>query len=128
MQWAPQPQLYGRQHVKADRVDLADQQGVYLLHGVRGETVYVGQAKRIGQRLTQHTRDRLAARWESFSWFGIRLVNEDGSMAEPSGVSCSARLVDTLEAVLIESMEPRLNRQRGPTGGSEFIQAVDPRL
>lgn len=128
VQWTTHPKLYGRQHVKADRVDLADQQGVYLLHGGRGDTVYVGQAKRLGARLSQHTSDRLAARWEFFSWFGIREVNEDGTMAEPSGVACPSSLVDTLEAVLIQSIEPRLNKQSGSKGGSEYIQAVDPRL
>ena len=128
VQWASRPRLYGRQHANADRVDLADQYGIYLLHDVRGETVYVGQAQLLGMRLSQHTRDRHAGRWTYFSWFGIREVNEDGSMADPSGAAAPSRLIDTLESVLIEAIEPRQNRQRGSCAGSEYLQATDPRL
>ena len=128
VQWTARPRLFGRQHAKADRVDLAEQQGVYLLHGVRGDTVYVGQAKLIGRRLAQHTLDRLAGRWTYFSWFGIRPVDENGKLTDPQGVTEPAVLVDALESVLIEAIEPRQNRQRGTSVGSEFIQAVDPRL
>lgn len=128
VQWTARPRLFGRQHAKADRVDLAEQQGVYLLHGVRGDTVYVGQAKMMGRRLAQHTWDRLAGRWIYFSWFGIRAVAADGKLADPGGVADPAVLVNTLESVLIEAIEPRQNRQRGWSVGSEFIQAVDPRL
>ena len=128
VQWTARPRLFGRQHAKADRVDLAEQQGVYLLHGIRGDTVYVGQAKLIGRRLAQHTLDRLANRWTYFSWFGIRAVDENGKLADSNGVADPAMLVDAIESVLIEAIEPRQNRQRGTSVGSEFIQAVDPRL
>ena len=72
--WASNPRLLGRTHPKADRVDLAGQQGVYLLYDQDGAVVYVGQATKqsIGQRLAQHTKDRLRGRWQRFSWFGIR--------------------------------------------------------
>lgn len=128
VQWTTRPRLFGRQHAKADRVDLAEQHGVYLLHGIRGDTVYVGQAKLIGRRLAQHTLDRLANRWTYFSWFGIRAVKENGKLAGSTGVADPAVLVDAIESVLIEAIEPRQNRQRGTCVGSEFIQAVDPRL
>lgn len=128
VRWASNPRLFGRQHATADRVDLANQYGVYLLHCVRGETVYVGQAKLIGKRLAQHTRDRHAGRWTYFSWFGTRTVDADGGMAEPSGVTDPADILDLLEFILIEAIEPRQNRQRGVGAGSEFIQAIDPRI
>jgi hypothetical protein len=75
--WVSKPRLFGRTHPKADRVDLAGQKGVYLLYDDRGVVVYVGQATKqsIGQRLSQHTSDRLTGRWRKFSWFGIRPVN-----------------------------------------------------
>ena len=99
-------------------MDLAEQQGVYLLQGLRGDTVYVGQAKLMGRRLAQHTWDRLAGRWIYFSWFGIRAVGADGKLAGPGGVADPAVLVNTLESVLIEAIEPRQNRQRGSCVGS----------
>lgn len=38
-------------------------------------------------------------------------------------------MIATLEAILIETMEPRLNRQRGQElGQSEFFQHEDPAL
>ena len=63
--WASKPRLLGRTHPRADRVDLAGQQGVYLLYDENGVVVYVGQATKqsIGQRLAQHTKDRLRGRW-----------------------------------------------------------------
>lgn len=128
VQWATRPRLFGRQHAKADRVDLADQHGVYLLHCVRGETVYVGQAMMIGKRLAQHTWDRHAGRWSFFSWFGTRAVDAHGRLSKPGSVSDPAGILNMLEFVLIEAIEPRQNRQRGVGAGSEFIQAIDPRL
>ena len=129
--WASKPLLLGRTHPKADRVDLAGQQGVYLLYDQDGVVVYVGQATKqsIGQRLAQHTKDRLRGRWQRFSWFGIRPVDEDGSLGlVTAGTITPARLTSTLEALLIEALEPRQNRAGSSYSGIEYLQVTDPKL
>ena len=128
--WSSNPRLYGRQHPKADRVNLAGQHGVYLLHDGHG-VVYVGQVAKqsLGQRLAQHTTDRLAGRWQSFSWFGIRPVGADGKLGDTvAGTITPARLISTLEALLIEALEPRQNRAGSSYSGIEYLQVTDPKL
>ena len=126
--WTSNPRVFGRQHPAADRVDLAGQHGVYALIDPRGDVVYVGQAKRLGPRLAQHTRNRLAARWSHFSWFGLRRVGADGKLADSNGAADPDALVDLIEGLLIEILEPRQNRQGGQWSGAEYLQAADPRL
>jgi hypothetical protein len=93
--------------------------------------VYVGRAteQNLGRRLYQHTPDRLNGRWDRFSWFGVYPINEDGSLRVD--VTFNRVTVDTLiatmEAVLIEGLEPRQNRKRGDDFQAvEFLQAEDP--
>ena len=127
--WASKPRLFGRTHPKADRVDLADQQGVYLLHDENGVVVYVGKAANIGQRLTKHTSDRLTGRWQRFSWFGIRPVAANGKLGSvATGTITPTQLINTLEALLIEVLEPRQNRAGSSYSGQEYIQVIDPKL
>lgn len=129
--WAGNPRLFGRAHPKADRVNLSGQLGVYLLYDEHRVVVYVGQATKqsIGQRLAQHTSDRLTSRWERFSWFGIRPVAEDGKLRPvATGIITPKRLISTLEALLIEALEPRQNRAGSSYSGEEYIQADDPKL
>ena len=93
--------------------------------------VYVGQAAKqsIGQRLAQHTSDRLTGRWQRFSWFGIRPVAEDGKLGSVKAVTITPKqLISTLEALLIEALEPRQNRAGSSYSGEEYIQANDPKL
>ncbi len=111
-------------------MDLAGQAGVYLLYDEHRVVVYVGQAtKSIGKRLAQHTLDRLTGRWQRFSWFGIRPVTEDGMLGSvAAGTITPERLISTLEALLIEALEPRQNRAGSSYSGEEYIQADDPQL
>src|SRR5439155_10147535 len=99
--WAIKPTLRGQQQEGADSVNFADQIGVYLLHDGR-EVVYVGRTaeKRLGTRLSEHTRDRLNGRWDRFSWFGLLEVTEEGKLAErQSNTIGSEDLIVTLEAL-----------------------------
>lgn len=131
--WKSRPNLYGMEQIGATQVNFREQIGIYLLHDAR-ETIYVGQAidKPISERLFQHTRDRLGGRWDRFSWFGFRGVSSEGELNP--GLDFTAgltpkSLTDTLEAVLIESIEPRQNRKRGNAfDGIEFIQGTDPEI
>ena len=129
--WTIKPTLMGQQQEGADSVNFADQIGVYLLHDGR-EVVYVGRAneKRLGTRLSEHTRDRLNGRWDRFSWFGLLGVTEAGNLAPArSGELSNEDIIVTLEALLIEGLEPRQNRRRGDAFRAvEYLQVPDPEL
>jgi hypothetical protein len=129
--WSAAPRLYGQQQTGASVVDLASQLGICLLYDTR-EAVYVGRAldQSLGRRLFQHTSDRLNGRWDRFSWFGLCPVTDKGEITPPSldGLTLGA-LVATLEALLIEGLEPRQNRKRGDEFRAvEYQQVVDPTI
>lgn len=112
----------------AQPVNFADQVGVYILYS--GEkVVYVGRITepRLGPRLWEHTRDRLTGRWDRFSWFGVRAAEDDGTLGPLPGASFAIdMLVSTMEALLIEGLEPPQNRRRGDGfNATEFIQTTD---
>lgn len=127
--WTGKPRLLGRQSAGASDVNFADQIGVYLLHD-RDRVIYVGRASdTMFARLKAHTNDRLSGRWDRFSWFGLRNALEDGTLSD-AAISWDHRVViDTMEALLIESLEPPLNRKRGDNfSGVEYLQSVDPEI
>lgn len=138
--WKSKPRLYGvfqtERAPKADptRVDFCGQHGVYLLHDVR-EVIYVGRTTRgdLGKRLYDHTRDRMQGRWSRFSWFGFRPVSENGKLGAKANALPNdygtENLIATMEAVLIEALEPRQNRQQGDgIKAVEYRQVVDPAI
>lgn len=136
--WKAKPRLFGvfqtERAPKANptRVDFCGQHGVYLLHDVR-EVIYVGRTTKgdLGKRLFDHTRDRMQGRWSRFSWFGFRPVSDSGELREkaealPNDYGTES-LIATMEAVLIEALEPRQNRKRGDRiKAVEYRQLVDP--
>jgi hypothetical protein len=72
---------------------------------------YIGQAieQPLGQRLRQHTQDRLSGRRDRFSWFGFYPVQNDGELDKneaPKNITIQ-NIGDTIEAILIKSIEPR---------------------
>jgi hypothetical protein len=68
-------------------------------------------------------------RWDRFSWFGLRGVGEKGELTAGSTTWNQSVVIDTMEALLIESLEPPLNRKRGDNfSGSEYLQVADPRI
>ena len=83
----------------------------------------------LGKRLFEHTVDRLGSRWNRFSWFGLLDVTQDGSLRETLLNTSLAALVSTMEALLIEALEPPQNRKRGDDFSAiEYIQDIDPEL
>lgn len=72
----------------------------------------------------------MTGRWDRFSWFGVRGVADDGSLGQvPAGNFAVDMLVATMEALLIEGLEPPQNRRRGDGfNATEFIQTVDPQI
>ena len=130
--WESDPRILGQQQAGAKPVNFCEQRGVYLLHDAQG-VVYVGRAidQNLGRRLQQHTTDRLTGRWTRFSWFGVYPVEENGALkksADFANVETSI-VIATMEAVLIEGLEPRQNRKRGDDFQAiEFLQVEDPKL
>lgn len=120
--------MEGQQNSKSDPLDFTNVRGIYLLYDGR-EVVYVGQAldSSILKRLKDHTRDRLSGRWNRFSWFGIDGINPDGSIAKVEDVFNVnlGDLINSLEGILIEGLEPRQNRKQGNKFGDEYIQVID---
>jgi len=127
-----QTKLLGRQP-NGNTVDFCAQRGIYLLHDAQG-VVYVGRVtgQDLGQRLWQHTVDRLNGRWSRFSWFGVYPVTEGGLLKTDSDFSNVSIdfVIAAMEAVLIEALEPRQNRKRGDANfeAIEFIQSEDPKI
>lgn len=130
--WSSSPKLLGQQQTASTPVDFCHQKGVYLLHDGRS-VVYVGRTtdQPLGIRLRQHTIDRLNGRWDRFSWFGVYSVDEQSgaidTKAEPQ--FDLNMLIATMEALLIEGLEPPQNRKRGDDFRAvEFLQVQDPDL
>lgn len=115
VRWTSNPKLRGSAPNGVKAIDFSDQRGVYILYdGAR--PVYAGRVtdRPLGKRLGEHVNDRLGARWDRFSWFGLRPVTEDGDLGPVPSTNCSSEtFIGDLEAVLIEALEPPLNRRRG---------------
>jgi hypothetical protein len=130
VEWSSSPKLLGMQQIGAMTVDFNRQLGIYLLYDGR-EVIYVGRTtdRALGRRLYEHTIDRLSARWDRFSWFGLLPVSEDGDICALPESYSAAKLIPALEAVLIEALEPRQNRKRGDDlAAVEYLQKVDPEI
>ena len=122
-------QILGRQTQNASTVNFADQVGVYILHNDRS-VAYVGRTTdSLYARLRSHSRDHKAVRWNRFSWFGFRDVNDvDNGSTQlapmPSQID-PAHLINILESVLIEALEPPVNGRRGDFLGTQYEQVPD---
>jgi hypothetical protein len=127
--WTSTPRILGQQQPSSTPVDFCGERGVYLLHDGR-TVVYVGRTtdQPLGSRLKQHITDRLNSRWDRFSWFGVYPVNESGTLnTNAIGTYNLEMLIVTMEALLIEGLEPPQNRKRGDDFKAvEFLQVGDP--
>lgn len=96
-----------------EEIDRTDAKGVYVLY--RGEKiVYVGRATAesgMGLRLTAHLKGKYKNRWDTFSFFAVKGNNED-------------QTIKTMEAVLIEILEPPLNRKSEMNAELEITQVI----
>ena len=130
IQWVATPKLLGMQQIGATPVDFNKQLGIYLLYDGR-EVIYIGRTtdRPLGRRLFEHTLDRMAARWDRFSWFGLLPVSEAGQLGALPTTYEAAKMIPALEAILIEALEPRQNRKRGDDlSAVEYIQREDPEI
>lgn len=121
------PKIIGRQGDAELVVDFSEQVGVYLLHD-RERVIYVGRAEdSLLKRLVSHTSGRFGGRWDRFSWFGMKPVAEDGKLDQAAERWNRHDVIETMEAVLIECLEPSQNRRRGDNlGANEFLQENNP--
>ena len=122
-----------------DPVNFADQDGVYLLHN-SNEIAYVGQSftpftDRAGlySRLRRHHNDsRKSERWDTFSWFGFRPVDDNGQLQQAPENANLKDVIDLVEGILIEGIMPRLNMRRGEGikvwEANLYNQVEDPQL
>ena len=80
--------------------------------------------------LREHTSDRLNGRWNRFSWFGVYPVSESGALnTDAKGNYNLNLLIVTMEALLIEGLEPPQNRKKGDAFRAvEFLQVEDPNI
>jgi hypothetical protein len=119
-------------------IDFRDQIGVYVLYDKDFIPVYVGQAgnghKKLFDRLKQHETDHLWNRWDSFSWFGVRGVNQNGNLSNHDKIdkvfkTDGSILLNEFEAILIAAMEPKLNK-RGPCWKDvdQYFQEIDEKM
>jgi hypothetical protein len=100
-------------------VDFRHQIGVYVLYDESRRSVYVGQAggrARLFQRLRHHRIDRLADRWQYFSWFGLLTVTKRGNLSKRGAPTKAVRgtlksTLNEIEGVLIAATEPPFNKQ-----------------
>lgn len=130
IEWAATPRLLGMQQLGSTPVDFNKQLGIYLLYDGR-EVIYVGRTtdRPLGRRLYEHTIDRMSARWDRFSWFGLLPVSDAGQLGQLPVTFDAAKMIPALEAILIEALEPRQNRKRGDDlAAVEYIQKVDPEI
>jgi hypothetical protein len=130
VEWSTTPKLLGMQQLGATPVDFYKQLGIYLLYDGR-EAIYVGRTsdRPLGRRLYEHTLDRMSARWDRFSWFGLLPVSESGQLGDLPSTYAAAKLIPALEAILIEALEPRQNRKRGDDlAAVEYLQKNDPEI
>ena len=127
VEWVATPKLLGMQQIGATAVDFNKQLGIYLLYDGR-EVIYVGRTtdRPLGRRLFEHTMDRMSARWDRFSWFGLLPVSDKGTLGKLPDNYDAAKMIPALEAILIEALEPRQNRKRGDDlAAVEYIQKED---
>jgi len=128
--WNASPKLLGMQQIGATPVNFNKQLGIYLLYDGR-EVIYIGRTtdRPLGKRLYEHTSDRMAVRWDRFSWFGLLPVSDTGELGTLPETYDAAKMIPALEAILIEALEPRQNRKRGDDlSAVEYIQHEDPEI
>lgn len=128
--WRSDPKMFGKQQALSKPVDFGKQKGIYILYD-HHTVVYIGRSidRPLGKRLFEHTVDRLGSRWNRFSWFGLLDVTQEGNLRETALNTSIASLIATLEALLIEALEPPQNRKRGDDFSAiEYIQDIDPEL
>lgn len=97
---------------KAEPIDVSEKSGIYLLH--KGyEVIYVGQASQLNKRISDHSVDDKRNRWDNFSWFCLEEVDKESEENNAQKQLQISQILDTLEALLIETLGPERNKKVG---------------
>lgn len=100
---------------KKHEIDFWSAKGIYVLHS-DFKSIYVGKAFKtsIGKRLRDHLADRMAGRWDMFSWYSVsRPRITQGDVSQPGQRQLTPdTIINTLEALAILVADPALNRKR----------------
>lgn len=119
-------------NIRRDRIkheiDFWEAKGIYVLHS-DFKSIYVGKAFKtsIGKRLRDHLSDRLAGRWDMFSWYSVsspRITQQDVSQPGQRQLTPET-IINTMEALAILIADPALNRKRESL--MDAFEAVQPR-
>ena len=124
--WNAGAELLGAMGPSEDAVNFANQTGVYVLY-LWPQVTYVGRTAKGGlyQRLRSHDGDA-SKEWDTFSWFGLGAVNEEGVVVPPSARASIEDQVTMMEAVLIGVLRPPFNNKQGDLMGEQYGQVPDP--
>jgi len=103
---------------RAKPIDFRDEIAIYVLYA-DFRPIYAGQVgagtQRLFDRLKRHLDGDLRGRWNRFSWYGLRRVLKSGRLSNINK-QFHPRIDDVLnnvEGILIDAMEPGQNRQSG---------------
>jgi hypothetical protein len=105
-------------------INCQNAQGIYVLYD-NFKAIYVGKSIKttIALRIKTHLTDRLAGRWDLFSWYATNNIRwTSGDLSQPAGRHNPASVViDTLEALAILIADPPLNRRRESLSGADEL-------
>ncbi len=114
------PRMLGRRGHRVSRrvADFYRQPGIYILYGNHG-AIYVGITGNpgLGSRIRDHLSDRLAGRWDKFSWFAYGSLRPDRRGIEiPSQVALEPiphrYAIRDFEAAVIRALDLPSNEKR----------------
>jgi hypothetical protein len=123
IKWTMSPEMHGIKRIGGIPVNFGKQVGFYILYS-GDKVIYLGSSKEkpIARCLYEHTLDRLSARWDSFSWFGLLPVS-DGQLGEMPETFNLKSVIPALQAIIIETLEVRQIRDSGnDLSAVEYIQ------
>lgn len=128
--------LLGHIGQKRNTIRIADfrhQKGIYILYDDYGP-VYVGLTRKtgLGKRIKDHMEDKLADKWDRFSWFGFLPFAEEKTNEgiiqigdnEISTDSDTDTTIGELEALLIRLICPKENIRWMNIGEAEQWEQV----
>jgi len=108
-------ELMGFENNNSNLLNFNKHFGIYLLYNSAGEIIYVGKTidKPIINRLHHHTiKGKVADWWTKFSWFGWypSIENKNNTSKQFS----TKNMISCIEAILIEGINPKYNRNSAP--------------
>lgn len=103
--------------------DFWEARGVYALYE-NFRLVYIGKAsdQPLGKRLRDHLTDRLAGRWDMFSWFSTSTLRAKAVRSPGQRQAQAGDVISTLEALAIAVTQAPLNRRYSGFPGARAVE------